>query len=54
MLQWSWQRASGHPANVWMHERSGRVRVGAEPTMDVDDWVLVEDVDGRCVWPRAA
>jgi hypothetical protein len=54
VLQWAWQRASGRPANAWCHERTGRIRVGPEPVMDVDEWVLVGDVDGRCGWPTAA
>jgi hypothetical protein len=54
VLQWAWQRASGREANVWCHEWTGRIRVGPEPVMGVDEWVLVGDVDGRCGWPRAA
>jgi hypothetical protein len=56
VLAWSWQRASGREANVWCHERTGRIRVGPERVMDVDGWVQVgsADLDKRCGWPRAA
>jgi len=54
LLVWAWQRASGHDANVWCHERTGRVRVGPEPDLDADECEPVEDVGGRCGWQRAA
>jgi hypothetical protein len=58
VLGWAWQRASGRPANVWRHQRTGRLRVGPKGAggFEFDEWVEVDDdeVQEQCGWPMAA